>query len=699
MFNLAPASSPSTPALSPATDPRFQRLPVEERTRISTLLKLFAGFDTAKRRGAAIREAAAHFGGRYGFSEERLRKLHTAWVNAGRDWTSMINGNKVKDASLKQPEEFCQFVCATVENNRRKAAPAFRKIHAMWHAGERIPGYGTWKEWYAREHPGHPLPVRCPRVPSGWTMRNLSEIVRKRLSKAARALASQGFAAATPLMPTVIRNTRELGAMHLVTLDDFRLDFRVFVAERMTLDGILYLPGIYDCVGVAALDVGSRRIDRIALKPRAKGTDEDGDTTAVAITRADTASLIGLMVAENGLPTDKPMTLLIENASASLTAEHKEALEMHFTGRVQVRHTGLFRDALAAHGWYEGGGKPWSKGWIESFFSLLWNELAATKGYQGASYDRKPGALAHQLKEANALIKAAMRLDERLLHRLRFEFVTMEEAHMFVQRAVDILNARTWHNIADLDVVHEFRIGDMDTPRPLDDLRKLPVAAQKAATILKRRESPDERWHKLCAKQPREAVPPELIAPLMSEPREVRPDRGAIRFQKDGVKQVFFDGEADPELFMDGAKWLAHWSPLHAPESVFLFHPETKAFVAAVARFDAVNPLDVESCHRAAAHTKRAFNRLVGDHRERHAGDSERIAADRNHNAMVMMRAGIRNRLTGEEHAGETGGSYDETPAPMTSRKRRPPADRRVLDDGPAPMPEPAAPAKPRREL
>ena len=169
----------------------------------------------------------------------------------------------------------------------------------------------------------------------------------------------------------------------------------------------------------------------------------------------------------------------------------------------------------------------------------------------------------------------------------------------------------------------------------------LPREVLLSAKPVTRRESPEERWRKLAATTPRERVPAEHLAIMLSDGFTTRPQRGAIRFQRGGVQHVFFSGDTAPEILAENVKWTAHWAPECDPDTVYLYRPDTLAFVAAVPRLKAVNPLDAETCGEAAAETKRAMNRLVSEHRARHTDLADANKQRREHNARVLNAARV----------------------------------------------------------
>src|SRR5690606_32680026 len=124
------------------------------------------------------------------------------------------------------------------------------------------------------------IPSICPGYPDGWGKSNLYAIQPK---KAARALATRGFAAAKAHLPSMLRDTSKLLPLQLITIDDFEADHLCFFVDPTS--GQRYLAKV---TGVAAMDVATRRILGLILKPRAP----DAKGKEQAITRAEVRLLL-----------------------------------------------------------------------------------------------------------------------------------------------------------------------------------------------------------------------------------------------------------------------------------------------------------------------------------------------------------------------------------------------------------------------
>ena len=92
--------------------------------------------------------------------------------------------------------------------------PAIRLLYRQWQAGESIPGYGTWQEWFMDTHEHYPLPQECPPdLPRGWSRQNLRRYIPE---DAELALAREGVSAARNLLPDVITTREGLRPLEVV---------------------------------------------------------------------------------------------------------------------------------------------------------------------------------------------------------------------------------------------------------------------------------------------------------------------------------------------------------------------------------------------------------------------------------------------------------------------------------------------------
>lgn len=682
-------------------DPDYQDLPTVERERLRVLIGVMESLERAPKVGEALRmasEAYAHLG--KGFSEERLRKHLSLWKRE-HDWRNLVDKSRVKSLGIKARQEarvrhpdFIAYCRMLAEQNTRSSNAAYGELLRRWAAGVAIPVFGTWRDHFLRRHPGHALPERCPLamgdLPEGWSKRNFLHLLP---NKRALAHARRGYMAAAELSNFVARDMSRLRPMELLTVDDFRLDVLCKITTARVVDGRRFEAGIYPVVGLAVMDVATRKVLAMGFKPAMK--DDDGKR--VAITRADMAFLFASVIAARGLPTEYPLTILTENASAAFTQDMIARLATTFGDRIRVEHTGLWRDALHKGGWYETGGKPYQKGWIEAHFSLMHNRLAALPGQMGARYDLAPGDLAGKVRYAERMLKEARATgDDRAAGALRLPFLEFDALQRIVQAESDLMNLRTDHRLQGFDRVIEWRLPGASEWMSEHETAHLSREQLLSLEANPRMESPEERWQKLCRTTRFAAVPAQALAPLMSEPRTLRPTRGAIRFQHQGESYIFHSADLADELFDEDKKYVAHWCEADAG-MCYLYRPESGAYITAVPAQERVSPLDRMGAARVLEQVARANHRRIGDYRERHAEAGDKLVADREHNALTLIKAGIRNRLTGEEHPDEQ--DAETAPRPAKTRGTRPAPTRRVLDDGPSAIATAEAPTQPRRQL
>lgn len=159
-------------AIKPRDLPRFFNLQERNQERIKLLFQAFECIESAPTLSHGYNIAAAQFNGQKGFTPGMLRKLYLAWRNTN-DWRELINHALEGATSSKVPEEFIEHFNAKVDENPRSIRAVIKRLRADWTNGKHIPGYGTWRDWWAANHPGRPMPKVAPPHPPGWNQRTL----------------------------------------------------------------------------------------------------------------------------------------------------------------------------------------------------------------------------------------------------------------------------------------------------------------------------------------------------------------------------------------------------------------------------------------------------------------------------------------------------------------------------------------------
>ncbi len=574
-----------------------------------------------------------------GLSGVSLRKKYSAYVTSNGDWRTLVKGYK---APSTQPGEFVQFVQKLAEENHRSIDAAVRKLReVVWASGQVVPGYGTWMEFFLRKHPEQALPKKFPRVyPEGWSARNLR---RYAPSKAARTLFQRGIGAARAHFPSVKRDPSQLRPMELITIDDFELDTMCVFrgdAERKLKPQIAYVAGLL------AIDVATRRKLAWGIGPKLDREEKqsDGSTRTIrgGITAASVQGLLHQLFERHGLP-DYPITILCENATASISADLELSLATLFDGRVRIERTGMLDHKTLTNGFAEHGGKPNEKGWIEAEFNYLWNQMADSPGYKGSNERLNAPAGLEEMKKYTKLLigqgARALNLPPEVVADLALPFYSPEELERAFEWNCVRADMRTQHRFLGFDRITEFRLEKGEAPRPFSHLALLPPEAQLGAELVERMEAPLERWERLSQQHPRSAVKPATLALFFLTPKSVTFQRNQITFTHQGRGYTYVD--SDGSVFTgvaDGTKFLAYFDP----KSPLFLHLSTLTCAYAGklrllgGRPDGVDIRDEDALAKAGGMRAAIVQRTVNAVLARHGDENAALHAMRTHNDALI---------------------------------------------------------------
>lgn len=621
----------------------FHSLPEARRTEVQFTLALLARLRGADNLGAAAKALAGqHRHQMRGCSAESLLRKHYLYAGAQGDWRALVKGYRGPNT---QPPEFVELVRKLAEDNHRSMAEAFNLLRrTLWPSGQPIPGYGSWVEHHAHTYPERPLPKTCPRdfFPAGWSRRNL---FRMAPNKGARVLFQRGLAAAKKHFPSVKRDPSALRPLELLVIDDFELDcLCVFPGDKE------HKPQIAPVAGLLVIDVATRRKLHWGLGPRVTREERQKDgtvrTVRLGIRRVDVQTMLHGLFSKYGLP-DYPVTILCENATASVSPELELALSTLFEGRVRVERTGLIvNHRTLANGFCERGGKPWEKGWIEAAFNGLWNVLGAMPGYKGSNQRLNgPAAMDDAIAYTKLLLgqgERALNLPPEQLARLRLPFPSPEAVERAFAWACIESDRRTEHKYLGFGEVTEFRLAEGEEPRPFSDLALVPVERQAAAIISQRPESPLERWTRFFPTHPHaplRPVPPAVLALLLLTPKRVTWRNHQISFAHDKTGYTYIDDAGKVTRGLpDGTELLGYFDATE-PEQLHLADLRG-AYVGTLQRLGGrhgmVDIRDQDALKAEAARTATVLNREVAAVRARHVEQDAQLAQDRAHNAAVV---------------------------------------------------------------
>lgn len=611
----------------------FSELKPREQARIKVLLACFEEMEagsvvtTSNVLAFKLRHLA-------GFSAPNLRKHYYAWRERG--WKALRR--HYDNGKDPVPEEFKAYFRALAEQNGRSVRQAMELLYRRWAAGEHIPGYGTWAEWYMTTYQDRDLPRVCPEMPEGWLKSNLYAIAPTR---AQRSLKTRGIAAAKAHLPSLVRDTSNLLPLQLVTIDDFEVDQLCFYH-----DPVKKVRAICRMSGILAMDVATRRVLGLILKPRLE--DEAGRTKS--ITRAEVRLLLYGILRDYGVPRHG-MTILAENAAAAVTAETEMTFSNLFGGKIAVTRTTMIADKVITNGFIERGGKPWLKGWIESGFNLMHNIAATLPGQKGASYVTKPGDLEEKRRIAERLIGTGPQdanLSDEQLARARLPFKSPGELCDAYLQIFAIMENRTNHKMVGFEKVIEWRLNDGDIWRDWESLATVTEAEQLQAQIRDRLQSPRERWSALWPKVECDAIEAHVLMMLLLTPKRATLKGHHLTFTHNSQGFTFLVKPDSPiAQERNGAEVLCYFDPANAEHAhVCRLDGRPLGEVKRLGKVDIANP---EACTDAERQLAELYGSVLASVRARplHQLENARAAEDAKVNAALVQEAATQRNAAG----------------------------------------------------
>jgi hypothetical protein len=594
----------------------FDKLPAHEQERIHLLRACFQLMS-----GNVVAQShilAGKLKGQRGYSAKNLQTLFYAYKTGG--WRALVRGYI---GPKKLEGEFIEWLRAEMDANARSISAQIEVAKRMWREGAAIPGYGTWQDWFAREHPDFDMPARCPGFPRGWSKSNLHTL---RSAKAQRLLKTKGLAAAKGAMVSLERDPSKLRPLELIVVDDFEVDQMCVYHDRDK--GVRQ---VCRMTGIKAMDVATRKKLSVGMKPRV----EHDDGTKEAIHRRELRYMLYCLISEYGLPTEYPITILCENASAAIEHDFELALGRLFGGRIRVTRTGLIDHRTLENGFVQGGGKPWEKGWIESAFNLMHNVAGALPGQKGSSYQNKPADLARKLLYTERLLSTGpqgLNLSDEQVSALRLPFLSHNDLQQAYEIVFRLMEDRTEHKLLGFDAVLEWRRHEAEEWQPYEKLALLAPEEQPLALIRERKESPAERWAKLNAQAEcrREKVADHVLASLLLQPKKARLKNGRVTFTHQGKGYTFADTLAYQLIDREGEEVLCFFDENNA-DCVHVYNA-AGAFVQTIRRLGAADITDPKQTAIAAQRVHELNQQPIEAVRQRHHEEAAEIAGMVAHN-------------------------------------------------------------------
>lgn len=391
--------------------PEFYQLTSANQARVRKLLDIFAEMDAAPSYEAALAIGVELSHGEKYASSKRIEAL---WLDfrKGGDWRTAIDWRLEGRSQSSFPAAFLEHLQQRVDANKRVTEQALKQLRAEWRAGNAIPGYGTWRQWWQKTNPGLTVPARCPGFPDGWSKVNLRRVLDK--SKFRRVAQTIGLTAAAAHRPKVYTTRNGLWVGSHIMFDDLEHDFFVNSLAETQAGRPLEL---------FSHDYFSARKIRYGI--RVKTLKEDG--SANKLTEKMMRMIFAATFFLDGY-SPRGTEVVAEHGTAAVRDWMEKLIFDLSGGLVTVKRSG-FTGAAAHAGQYEGirRGNPRHKAGLESSNNLSHNALASIPGQTGHSLATRPEGLHALLAHNASLLAAAQQMPPATARLLQYDLLTTEQ--------------------------------------------------------------------------------------------------------------------------------------------------------------------------------------------------------------------------------------------------------------------------------
>lgn len=412
------------------TSPAWEALPKPVRLEVRTLCELVKEAPE-KNLTAWMKQQAL----RLDISYSSFRRKYYALSNSNGDWQQIVDGRKVavnraSEALTRQPR-FAAEVAKLVEDHQRNNQAGFRALRRRWvKRAEAVPGYEEWPGW--------------PKVPAGWTDRNLARIVREESTRARRTSIRIGTSSKTnPYLPTVHTTRVGLWPGAVIQLDDVWHDNLVTLGKRREVVRVLEL---------GALDLFSANRFHWGAKPRRRAENGKWET----LRGKDMRLFLAGMLHRTGYSPHGTM-LMSEWQTAKVEEDIARTLYDTTGGLVRVDYQPIEGKQAALCGYWNGteGGNFRAKACLESTHNLMHNDLAALPMQTGSPSSGLKGPVVTERMVAY-IARILKSVAEKVPQRLELlRLPTLDFHTQFLPFLMDYyqfgLNARTDHELEGWD--------------------------------------------------------------------------------------------------------------------------------------------------------------------------------------------------------------------------------------------------------
>jgi hypothetical protein len=393
-------------------------------------------------------------------SVKTLVRLWYQWDKGGRKGPALVHQHASPKHVHMLPDRLVAEVqrLASVESggtdkhqNGVECAAIHKQLARRWFDGEKLPGIGTWQEWWSARHPTLPHPTIIPDFP--WCART---IARASGCKALKRWGNIGRAAANKHLPSMDRDYSKLRRCEFYTLDDVRLD----VAAIDEITG-----RVVEVMAYVLMELSSRCIVAFVVKP------------VDAIKAEDVDELLGhgLQADGYGVGVGYQTHIWFERGTVACSTRAQHVLETFSDGAIKIHRTSMdggVRWVGAAAD--RASGHSAGKAALESFNRNLHRRLRHLPGQRGNNFSNQPANLGVGERSAKDPSKSERRTlkaeAERIAQfkltamaagadaRVKLPLCTCSEIHRHVAAAVTAHNIERGHSMQGFHRVREAEI-------------------------------------------------------------------------------------------------------------------------------------------------------------------------------------------------------------------------------------------------
>ena len=600
-----------------------------------------------------------------------IRRRFYAYQRAGA--SALVDRRRVRQLTAANPWLECYM--HYVENDLNTSMGGYRTMMGDFRRGRAMPGaIGTWRDVWARERPGEPVPAECPLdwTPRGATYANLQAVAKANPNYYFNIFASRrGRKAAGRYLLPVLTTRAGLPVLAKVEYDDVWHNTDIMLGAR-----------VCQPLEFAGYDVASGFKCSSILKPRFERADGKRDN----LKEQQFRFLFAYDHIVRGFHRDGIEDVVEHGTTAIRQNVERQIRAIPGVGElITIRRSGILSEQVHAGLFIgNGGGNFKMKALCEGAHNLLHNRTAGLVGSRGRDAEHLHESQAALVKYEERLMAAAAKLPEEFALKLEAGLLTFDEYHAAFQRIEDALMRDPEHRLEGWDgkVVQEWRLSPTSNDwRPMGKLVEMakedPDGARAVAVVVGR----DPALRRVRPMSRLEAYQAglgsgEIIRVddwYLPHFMDIEKDAIEVRVRENGL--IGFRNELlygrDEMLYRAAVKNRAGWQQSMAPgaKALALYNPMMPEKIWLV---DAADGHTLGTCplyNRAPAYDRHAIEVKMGEQaadlaakvlpiRGRHQAEAEDRAARMAHN-LGVIKAAAAAKAAGPQPDGE-GYSLDE---------------------------------------